>query len=365
MALSRIQLVDWRSWSELHLEVPETGLVVLAGANGVGKTNVLEAIGWAATQESFRGATRESLVRQGADRAVLRLETIQRGATSLIEAEVALGARDRLLVNRQAVRRRAELSRALSISVFTPDDLDMVKGAPLRRRRLLDELLAALDPAFEASRDALERTLRQRGLLLRQAGGRPSAEVLRTLDVWDRHLSQYGEAVSARRESLVVELEPLAATSYRRLAGSDDTVSLRYERSWSGCLESALEASRADDLRRGTSGVGPQRDELAISLAGRPARLQASQGEQRSLALSVFLAGHALRAAHAGSAPVLLLDDVLSELDEQRSLALMTSLPPGQVLLTTAWGPPSGIEVAASFDLGCIRSCRRPEAQWA
>ncbi|HLI24051.1 MAG TPA: DNA replication and repair protein RecF [Acidimicrobiales bacterium] len=347
MFLEQFWLRDFRSYHEAHLQPATDGLTVVTGDNGAGKTNLLEAVAYLATMRSFRGASTEAMVRDGAPRAVVRGEGHGGGRRLLIEGELNPAGRDRVQVNRQPLRRSADLLEGLRVTVFTPDDLTLVKGGPQGRRDLLDDLLESLHPRHRQARGEVERVLRQRAALLRSAGGnpRPPADVVTTLDVWDAKLAAAGEALVGAREGLAAALSQPAAAAYRELAsaaGGRGAVALRYLRSWQGSLASALAAGRGDDLRRGVNTVGPHRDELVLEVGGMPARTHASQGEQRSLALALRLAGHAVVSARVGSPPVLLLDDVFSELDARRSAALVALLPAGQALLTTAGGVPAG-----------------------
>ncbi len=207
--------------------------------------------------------------------------------------------------------------------------------------------------------------MRQRGALLRSAQGQshPAADVVTTLDVWDQKLAAAGEALVRAREGLVAALAPRTASAYLHLVPDPprpgrQTVELEYQRSWSGPLLDALGAARADDLRRGVSTVGPHRDELALAIGQLPARSHGSQGEQRCLALALRLAGHDVVTERVASPPVLLLDDVFSELDAERAAALLDVLPPGQAILTTASGPPPGArpEVVVGVEGGTLRS---------
>ncbi|MDQ1436457.1 MAG: replication and repair protein RecF [Acidimicrobiaceae bacterium] len=347
MRVSRLWLTDFRNYTSAELAPAPEGLTVILGGNGQGKSNLLEAVGWLATLASFRGAPAEALVRQGADQAVVRAEGDRDGRTLLVEAEINLSRRDRVLVNRQPLKRARDLLGALRVTVFAPDDLILVKGGPSERRRYLDDLLVALHPRNDALRGEVERVLRQRTTLLKQSGGRLSSEIEATLDVWDDKLAVAGEELAAAREALVTGLEPELGKAYDQVASTAAEVAVSYERSWAGPLRDALAAARTDDVRRGVTTVGPHRDELALAIAGLPGRTHASQGEQRSLALALRLAGHALVTEATGSAPVLLLDDVFSELDPERSQALVAHLPSGQALLTTAGPPPAGVQPAA------------------
>ena len=349
MRLRHLWLTDFRSYESAELELAE-GLTAVIGANGQGKSNLLEAIGWLATLSSFRGAPTEALVRQGADRAAVRADAVRDGRELLIEAEIAAGSgRNRIQVNKQKLQRSRDLLGALRVTVFAPDDLVMVKGGPAERRRYLDDALVALHPRNDALRAEVDKVLRQRNALLKQSGGRLTPDVESTLDVWDSKLSTAGEALARARIDLVSRLEPVLQKAYDQVAAgsvpergqSPADITVRYEAPWrAGGLAAALAAARQDELRRGVSLVGPHRDELVLTIGGLPARTHASQGEQRSLALALRLASHQVVTEATGTPPVLLLDDVFSELDPERSSALLVHLPPGQTVLTTAGALP-------------------------
>ena len=338
MRVTRLWLTNFRNYETAALEPAPDGLTVIVGSNGEGKTNLLEAIGYLATLSSFRGAPNDALIRSGQASAVVRAEGERDDRHLLIEAELVAGGRDRVQVNRQPLKRSRDLLGALRVSVFAPDDLVLVKGGPGERRRFVDDVLVALHPKFDALQRDVDRVLRQRNTLLRQSGGRRSPEVESTLDVWDAKLASTGTALSEAREDVIAQLEPEIGKAYDQVARTAADVTVAYQRSWSGSLGDAVAASRGDDLRRGVSLVGPHRDEVTLTIGGLPGRTHASQGEQRSLALALRLAAHRVVGEAVGGSPVLLLDDVFSELDPDRSEALLTHLPPGQALLTTA-GP--------------------------
>ena len=266
-----------------------------------------------------------------------------------MEAELNLVGRDRFRLNRQPLRRNDDVLGSVLVTVFSPDDIEVVKGGPQLRRDYLDDLLVALHPKHHAARAELERVLKQRNALLRSANGALRPNVEGVLDVWDAKLASVGEAVAEERESLVSSLRPQVDQAYSRLStramGPTVTVDLGYERSWDGRLLDALHASRAEDVRRAVTSLGPQRDDLVIWVHGLAARTQASQGEQRSVALALRLGGHALVTDRQGTSPVLLLDDVFSELDPGRCAALASCLPDGQTLLTAAGPVPEALTV--------------------
>ena len=360
MTLQHLHLQDFRSFAEAHFSPDPDGTTVLTGPNGIGKTTLLEATAYLGTGRSFRGSPREAMVRSGAERAVVRAELVDDGRTVLVEAELVIGGRARAQVNRQPVSARRQLAEAVPVTVFSPDDLAIVQGGPLRRRDLLDDALRLLDPRAGAQLDQLERILRQRGALLRQAAGRLSADVTASLDVWDERLSEVADAVVGARRDLLDHLEPAAGAAYAVLAAAGaeerrgDQLRLSYAGSWEGPLGPALVDARRDDVRRAVTTVGPHRDDLGLHLGDRDAREQASQGEQRGVALALRLGVHHLVTTARGRPPVLLLDDVFSELDPGRARALVDQLPPGQALLTTAVPLPSEVTVAAVVEVGSL-----------
>ncbi len=360
MWLRRLWLTDFRNYETADVALPP-GLTVVRGANGEGKTNLLEAAGYLATLASFRGVATEALVREGCHQAVVRGEAERSGRELLIETEVAASGRGRAAVNKQRLRRAGDLLDALRVSVFAPDDLELVKGGPAARRRYLDDTLVAVHPRHDVLRRDMERILRQRTALLRQSAsafghggrGRLTSEIATTLDVWDSKLVSAGEALADARADLVTKLEPAMAKAYADVApergparvAERHAVSAAYDAPWRAQgLAAALAASRDEELRRGVCLVGPHRDDLFLGINAMPARTHASQGEQRSLALALRLASHRLVAEAVGDVPVLLLDDVFSELDPDRTDALLHHLPPGQALLSTAGPIPAGAE---------------------
>ena len=337
MFIEHLELADFRNYSQASFDFTR-GITAVVGRNAQGKTNVAEAMGFLATLESFRLAPTAALIRDGAETAVIRA-TIRHddGRELLVEIQIPRQGRTTVLVNRQRLQRTRDLLGVLRVTVFSPDDLELVKGSPSERRRFCDETLVSLAVKNDALRLDLDRVLRQRNTLLRQCNGRLTDEVGFTLDVWDERMATIGDELGQARADLVARLQPAAEEAYQQLAGRPLAVGLRYEPEWrrSG-LAAALRTVRTDDVRRGVSTVGPHRDDVEFTLGSMPARTHASQGEIRSLALSLRLAAHRLVAAATDMTPLLILDDVLSELDPERCEALLAHLPPGQVVITTA-----------------------------
>lgn len=356
MRLDRLWLTDFRSYASADISFAP-GLTALLGANGEGKTNVVEAIAWLATAGSFRGVPNEALVRSGSDAAIVRAEGERDGRSLLLEAEIRSTGRGRVMVNRQRLARTRDLLGALRVTVFAPDDLDLVKGGPSGRREYLDAVVVSRRPALETVRSDLDRILRQRNSLLKQSGGRLTAEVESTLVVWDAKFVEVGERLAAERAALVEELAPVLDATYGQVAGHQVAIGVRYDAPWrDGGLAAALAAAQRDELRRGVSLVGPHRDEVVITIDGLPSRTHASQGEQRSLALALRLAAHRVVTSATGTPPILVLDDVFSELDPDRSAALLAHLPSGQTVLTSAGGLPPGAipDLVLRVDAGTV-----------
>jgi DNA replication and repair protein RecF len=350
--VTQLALADFRCYASVDLELP-TGVTVIAGDNGEGKTSLLEALGWAATARSFRGVPDAALVRSGADAAYLRVSVHEAEREQLLEAEIRLAGRNRVRLNRQPLGRARDLLGLVRVTIFSPDDLQLVKGGPAERRAYLDDLLVAIAPRYDAVRTDFERVLKQRNALLRQGVRGPEGES--TLVVFDEQLVRAGSELVRGRLRLAGRLLPAIRDTYRRLAHADDDVDAAYEAEWAEgsvppaagdveeLLRGALTARRVAEIERGVTLVGPHRDEWRLRLDGLDARLHASQGEQRTLALGLRLAGHHVCADIVGTQPVLLLDDVFSELDPDRGAALVAQLPTGQTLVTTASSVPSAV----------------------
>ena len=352
-SVGHLWLADFRCLREVDIELAP-GLTVLSGANGQGKTSVLEAIAWVARARSFRAVGDSALVRAGEVQAIVRAEVHAGERTQLFEAEVRATGRNRILCNRQPVTRARDLHGLLRVTVFSPDDLALIKASPSERREFLDELLAMLAVRYDAARSDFERVLKQRNALLR--GGVRDGEARVTLDVFDEQLVHAGAEVVRGRLRLLERLVPQIERGYEMLAGDTRPIGGVYEAEWAPGpldagdtdavethLRSALAEHRRAEIDRGRTLVGPHRDDLRLTIGGLDARYQASQGEQRTLAPALRLAGHEVVRDLVGATPVLLLDDVFSELDADRTSALVRNFPPGQTLLTTASAMPPGV----------------------
>ena len=352
MIVKRLWLTDFRNHLTTEIGLDHKVTLVI-GLNGHGKTNFIEGLALLGGARSFRGAKVDALVASGKSSAYIRAEVEQDGRSSLVELELSIGGRSRAQINKQRVKKFRDLGDTVRVVVFSPDDLELIKGAPSIRRSLLDDALASINRQFRAVRTDFDRILRQRNNLLKQARGRLTSGLEESLFIWNQQLVEAADEIGDHRSRFVSNIEPVVADFYRRVAGTDDQVSLTLDASWleEGLVKSLLSA-QDEEVRRGVTLVGPHRDDLVIFLAGLHSRTHASQGEQRSLALALRLATHAYVAQVCGDNPLVLLDDVFSELDEGRARRLVECLPDAQIVLTSATGTvPQGVQPGLTLEI--------------
>jgi len=357
MFVRHLSVADFRSWPSAELEL-EPGPAVLVGANGQGKTNLVEALNYAATLGSHRVATDAPLIRAGAERAVVRCASVADTRELRVELEIVAGRANRARLNGAPVPRPREVLGAVRTVLFAPEDLAIVRGDPSERRRFLDELVVARSPRMAAVRSDYDRVLKQRAALLKSAGAARRGGDLSTLDVWDGHLAEQGAQLLQARLAAVRSLRPHAAAAYAQVAPTSVALTLRYATALAeslpeladpeaapelGVLEAALLAdlarSRPAELDRGVNLVGPHRDDLDLALGELPVRGYASHGEGWSVALSLRLGSYELLRSDAlpGGDPVLVLDDVFAELDgERREQLALTAGKAEQSVITAA-----------------------------
>lgn len=354
MRVDRLGLEDFRNYDVLDVALV-AGLNLIVGPNAQGKTNLLEAI-YCLTGFASPRAVDAVLVRSDTERAIVHGDIVRGERATRIDLEIRPGRGRRVLVNRAKLPPGRSLSEVLAAVFFGPDELALVKGSPGERRRFLDELVVKLRPAREGARKEWERVLRQRNALLRAAPGR-HGRATDELDVWDDAFVRAGAALTTARVDALRALAPHTAERYGSIAGAG-SIELTYASEWLAeapvpahteisqeeverRLRSALEEVRARELERGQSLVGPQRDDLSVVISTADARrvdarTHASQGDQRTAALALKLAEHDVLTTELGEQPVLLLDDVFSELDPTRRAWLAKAVSEiDQALVTT------------------------------
>ncbi len=340
MRLDWIELQTFRSYPQLDLR-PDAGTNLLVGDNGAGKTNLLEAIAYLSGLRSFRKVPDDALIASGAEEAVVRGAVTGPVSEHTIEVLLSRHSRRKVLLDGKRPSRNAELRSRLRCVTFLPDDLELIKGSASQRRDLLDDLAAQLRPTAAADQSDFNRALRQRNALLRTDGPLADADALAS---FEEAIAVSGAKVVHHRLQTAEALTPFLQSAYGALG--PDIVDWAYESNWaetdasqhelSELLVAALAERRRRDMERRVTTAGPQRDEPRLFLDQRDARTHASQGEQRSLVLALRLAAFDLLADEFDDPPVLLLDDVFSELDTVRAHAVVDRLPGAQAFLSTA-----------------------------
>jgi len=340
-----VSLVDVRNYAQLDVTF-EPGINALVGPNGQGKTNLVEAIAYLSTLGSHRVATDAPLVRQGAERAVIRADVVREDRALLLEIEITPGRANRARINRAPVPKTREILGILRSVVFAPEDLALVKGDPGERRRFLDDLLVQRLPRLAGTRADYERVLKQRNALLKSSGAARRThidDVVRTLEAWDDQLARLGAEIITSRRDLTEALAPLAAQAYQALVPASDTIALGYRSvvddvdapDVAQALLTEMDRRRKEELDRGITLVGPHRDDLEVMLGASPIKGYASHGESWSAALALRLASYDLLTSESG-APVLVLDDVFAELDTRRRAHLAERVADAPQVFVTA-----------------------------
>jgi DNA replication and repair protein RecF len=371
--LEKLSLTDFRSYAQVDLTF-EPGVTVLVGYNGIGKTNLMEAIGYLATLSSHRVSSDAPLLRFGAERALIRAKLVRGEQSTVLELEINGTRANRGRINRSNPVRARDILGICQTVLFAPEDLALVKGDPSNRRRFLDELLVSLMPRHSATRTDYDRVLKQRNALLKSGRtGKFTAGHEATLDVWDQHMARAGAELLHARLQLVETIRPHLKAAYTQLTDGSKEADAIYRSTLQGMMDDdgagagyaaepadvervedlrllsvdelteryvqAFAASRRKELERGVSLVGPHRDDLELILGEAPAKGYASHGETWSMCLSLRLASYYVMlddARTGGSAPILILDDVFAELDVQRRRKLAAIVSAAEQVLVTA-----------------------------
>jgi DNA replication and repair protein RecF len=317
--VTHLSLKDFRSYSELELEL-QPKQTIFIGDNGEGKTNIIEAITYLSLLSSHRVASDAPLVKLGSERAYIRARVNSEDRSQLIELEINSNKANRAKVNNNPVRSQREILGICTSITFSPEDLDLVRGDPSERRQFLDHLIIQRNPRLAGVITDYERALKQRNALLK------SRASLTALEPWDNHILAFGAEVIAGRIDLINELSPFFITAYKNLA-EKKPAAIAYKSSVEGLssdrelnkklLSNKLLEVRDQERERGITLVGPHRDDLQLNLGDHPVKGYASHGESWSIALSLRLASFQLLQS-TGAEPILILDDVFSELDQAR-----------------------------------------------
>lgn len=347
MFVSRLELHQFRNYAEAEVCL-EPGVTIFQGANGQGKTNLVEAVEYLSRLGSHRVATDAPLVQAGSEQAVIRAEVVagrDDPRKLLLELEINPGRSNRARINRGALPRVHDLLGALRSVVFSPEDLAVVKGDPAARRSFLDDLVISRWPRMLGVKQDYDKVLRQRNALLKSLlGTRPDADAEFTIEIWDAQLVALGSELLAARLDTLTELRDPTRQAYESIAPVNNQTHLSYRSGFdlpddpaelAEAFTAALASRRREELARGLTLVGPHRDDLLLSIGELPAKGYASHGESWSLALALRLGAFDLLRAD-GIEAVLILDDVFAELDATRRERLASAARDAEQVLVTA-----------------------------
>lgn len=340
MIITEIQLKQFRNYEGIAF-APSPGVTVLYGPNGVGKTNLLEAIHLCALGRSHRLSQDKELIRKGKEAAVCQVTCRRRDGMHQVGVKLtpSQARKKQICINGKKALRIGEMMGHVTCVMFSPEDLQLVKEGPALRRRFLDMQISQAQPAYFYDLQRYTQALNQRNILLRQMKGNLNAAEKAMLPVWEEQLARNGLNIIVRRRRFMAELSPMAREKYAAISGRDWEV---FEAAYKCCLPSekledmmaAYDKGRDEDIRRGTTSFGPHREDMILTLSGRDMKTFASQGQIRTAALALKLSELELLTRWSGEAPALLLDDVMSELDARRRALLLDHIKGVQTFVT-------------------------------
>ena len=332
MIIESIELKNYRNYENLQLEL-SPGTNIFYGDNAQGKTNILESVYVCCTTKSHKGSKDKEMIRFGEDEAHIKLTVRKQDVPYRIDMHLKKNKAKGIAINGIPIRKASELFGIVNVVFFSPEDLNIIKNGPAERRRFLDLELCQLNKLYVHGLIQYNRVVTQRNKLLKELSFHPEYE--ETLDIWDLQLAQYGRQVIEYRTDFVKQLNEMIVGIHNQLSGGKERLEIFYEPNVEAeHLEDALAKNRYSDLRQRTTGIGPHRDDISFIVNGIDIRRFGSQGQQRTAALSLKLAEIELVKYLVKDYPVLLLDDVLSELDGSRQEHLLAGIDHIQTMIT-------------------------------
>lgn len=333
MTVNELKIKDYRNYREEEFSF-SPGINLIIGDNAQGKTSILEALFYCAAGRSHRGSRDRELIRFDQEEAHIRVSLTKRGIDHLIDVHLKRAGRKGIAVDRQPLKRTVDLFGTVNMVFFAPEDLMIIKSGPAERRAFLDEELCQLDKTYAYCLSQYNRALLQKSRLLKQIAEDPSLEA--TLPVWNEQLVNYGVPVIERRARHIRELAAVIEKKHSQLSDGKETLLTLYEPNTEAAdLEDKMKKLRERELASGLCLAGPQRDDIGFTINDAEVRRFGSQGQQRTAALSIKLAEIDIIKEKTGEPPVLLLDDVLSELDTGRQERLLSGIKEIQTMITT------------------------------
>lgn len=336
MYIREIELKDFRNYRELKVSFSRYVNIFL-GNNAQGKTNLLEGIYLNAMARSFKTTRDREMIRFGEDFCKIRTVSVTDDEEQTTEIVITKEGKKAIRLDGMKVSRTSQLLDRMYIIIFSPEDLKIVKDEPEKRRKFIDRELCQIKPGYYSDLSNYKKVLRQRNTYLKETDIEPSV-----LDIWDFELAKYGSKVILKRKEFIDKINTISSRIHEGISGGKEKLELKYEpnidftENTEKDYYDLLVSERNDDIRNRTTGRGPHKDDLKISGNGTDLRKFGSQGQQRTAALSLKLSEIRLIEEETGEKPVLLLDDVLSELDNERQTYLINSLGENQMFITTA-----------------------------
>jgi len=332
MYIESIQLKNFRNYESLELEFDQ-GTNILYGDNAQGKTNILESIYLCGTSKSHRGSKDKEMIRFEQEESHIRLFVCKNEMQYKIDMHLKKNKPKGVAINGIPIRKAKELLGVINVVFFSPEDLNIIKNGPAERRRFTDMELCQLDTIYVSDLSGYNHVLNQRNKLLKDIS--TNEKLKETIDIWDEQLVQYGIKVIRKRREFIDELNEIASDIHRNLTGGLEEIEISYEPDAAeGSLAEKVFINRERDLKLKTSCTGPHRDDFCVMINGIDIRKYGSQGQQRTAALSLKLSEIYLVKKKIHDEPVLLLDDVLSELDSSRQNYLLNSIHDIQTVIT-------------------------------
>ena len=334
MYVESLALENYRNYAHLSVNL-SPGINIFFGDNAQGKTNVLEALYMCATTKSHRGSRDREIIRFGEEEAHIRMLLSKEHVRHKIDMHLKKNSPKGIAINKMPIRKASELFGIVNLVFFSPEDLNIIKNGPAERRRFIDLELSQLDKVYLNNLSNYNRIVNQRNRLLKELSFGGKKELSDTLEIWEMQMVQYGERLIARRKEFVAQINEIIAKIHQKLTGGKESLQIIYEPSTGDLpFEQALKRYRDRDLRMKSTTVGPHRDDIGFLTGDMDIRRYGSQGQQRTAALSLKLSEIELVRLATHDTPILLLDDVLSELDKHRQNYLLDSIHDIQTLIT-------------------------------
>ena len=332
MIIKSIELKNFRNYEQLQIDF-DKATNILFGDNAQGKTNILESAYVSATTKSHKGSRDKEMIRFGEEESHIRTVVCKREQDFQIDIHLKKNRAKGIAINQVPIKKASDLFGILNIVFFSPEDLNIIKDGPTERRRFLDLELCQLDKIYLSDLTAYNKVLKQRNTLLKDMIYRP--DLKETLPIWDEQLIEYGKRIIRRRQTFVSELYEIVQEIHSNLSGNKELLTLKYEPNVESMFfEDELFRASERDRKLCQTSVGPHRDDISFLLGDIDIRKFGSQGQQRTAALSLKLSEIELVKKSIGDTPVLLLDDVLSELDSNRQNYLLNSIHDIQTIIT-------------------------------